>query len=56
MMSCYGETKNAIKGKTLNDTSISNLLIPLPPLSEQKAIVDKLDSLLPLCDELIELA
>ena len=46
----YGESKNAIKGKTLNDTSISNLLIPLPPLAEQKRIVARIEELLPLID------
>lgn len=45
-----GESKNAIKGKTLNNTSISNLLIPLPPLAEQKRIVGKIEALLPLID------
>ena len=45
-----GESKNAIKGKTLNNTSISNLLIPLPPLAEQKRIVGKIEELLPLID------
>ena len=46
----YGDSKNAIKGKTLNDTSISNLLIPLPPLAEQKRIVAKIEELLPLIE------
>ena len=46
----YGDSKNAIKGKTLNDTSISNLLIPLPPLDEQKRIVAKIEELLPYID------
>lgn len=49
-ISQYGESKNAIKGKTLNDTSISNLLIPLPPLAEQKRIVAKIEELLPYID------
>ncbi|WPC07722.1 restriction endonuclease subunit S [Globicatella sp. PHS-GS-PNBC-21-1553] len=30
LLSTYGETKGAIKGKTLNSTSLNNLLIPLP--------------------------
>jgi len=34
-----GESKDAIKGKTLNSKSLSNLLIPLPPLYEQQRIV-----------------
>lgn len=36
----------------LSLTSVTNLLIPLPPLSEQKRIVAKLEELLPLCDRL----
>lgn len=48
----YGDTKNAIKGKTLNNTSICNLLIPLPPLAEQKRIVAKIEEILPLCEKL----
>lgn len=32
-------------------TSVSNLLIPLPPLAEQKRIVKKLEQILPLVDE-----
>ncbi len=51
-ISNWGNTKSAIKGKTLNSTSISNLMIPLPPLTEQKRIVEKLDKLLPLLDSL----
>ena len=47
-ISQYGESKNAIKGKTLNDTSICNMPIPLPPLEEQKRIVAKIEELLPL--------
>lgn len=43
----FGDSRNAIKGKTLNDTSISNLLIPLPPLAEQKRISTKIEELLP---------
>lgn len=49
-ISQFGDSKNAIKGKTLNDTSISNLLIPLPPLAEQKRIVAKIEELLPYID------
>lgn len=48
----YGDTKGAIKGKTLNSKSIDNLLIPLPPLEEQQRIVEKLDYLLPLIKSL----
>ena len=40
-----GESKDAIKGKTLNSKSLANLLIPLPPLLEQKRIIEKIDQL-----------
>ena len=48
----YGDSKNAIKGKTLNSQSLDKLLIPLPPIEEQQRIVDKLEHLFPLCDEI----
>ena len=38
-----GDSKDAIKGKTLNNKSLNNLLIPLPPLLEQKRIVTNLE-------------
>lgn len=47
-----GNTKNAIKGKTLNSNSIDNLMIPLPPLEEQNRIVAKLEQILPLVADL----
>ena len=52
LISTTGNFKSAIKGKTLNSTSINNLLIPLPPLAEQKRIVKRIEELLPLCEEL----
>ena len=35
IISNLGDTKDAIKGKTLNSKSLNNLLLPLPPLNEQ---------------------
>lgn len=48
-ISKYGEMKSAIKGNTLNSTSLNNLLIPLPPIQEQKRITEKLNKILPIC-------
>lgn len=38
--------------KNINSTEVSNLLVPLPPLTEQQRIVEKVDKLMALCDEL----
>ena len=38
----------------INLNSFPDMLIPLPPLAEQKRIVEKLDQLLPLCDSMKE--
>ena len=47
-----GNSKSAIKGSTLNSESLAALLIPVPPLKEQKRIVAKVDELMALCDQL----
>jgi type I restriction enzyme S subunit len=47
-----GATKGAIKGATLNRESISNILVPVPPLPEQQRIVAKVDELMALCGQL----
>ena len=36
----------------LSSIALHNLIIPLPPLAEQKRIVAKLEELLPLCERL----
>ena len=43
IISNSGDSKDAIKGKTLNNKSLNNLLIPLPPLFEQKRIIAKIE-------------
>ena len=45
LLSQNGNTKDAIKGSTLNSDSINQLLIPLPPMQEQRRIVNKLREL-----------
>ena len=45
LISNFGNTKNAIKGKTLNSKSINKLLIPITNLKELKKIINKILSL-----------
>ena len=47
-----GTTKAAIKGATLNRTSLNELLVPLPPVPEQHRIVAKVGELMALCNQL----
>ena len=37
--------------KNLNSTKVADTIIPLPPLAEQKRIVERLEEILPLVDE-----
>ena len=37
-----------------NGQTLSKMMIPLPPIEEQQRIVERLDALLPLCEELKE--
>lgn len=48
----WGDSKDAIKGKTLNSKSIYNLLIPMPPYNEQHRIVAKIEQLMKEIDKL----
>ena len=38
----YTSSTDAIKGATLNSKKISEMLVPLPPLCEQRRIVEKI--------------
>ena len=46
------DARGAMKGATLNRTSLFNIVVPLPPLAEQRRIVAKVDELIVLCDRL----
>lgn len=48
-----GDLKGAIKGITLNSSSIDNLLIPIPPFNEQFRIIATVDQ---LSDKLAQLS
>ncbi len=50
--SFFERMNGIIGGVKIN--ALSNIIMPLPPLEEQKRIVEKLDQLLPLCDSMKE--
>jgi restriction endonuclease S subunit len=52
LFSQHGKSKGAIKGATLNRDSLFNIPIPLPPLDEQRRIIDRRNELLRVCDDL----
>ena len=47
------EIKTTAGQNTISQASMVRILIPLPPLSEQKRIVSKIEEIMPLCDKLI---
>ncbi len=46
------EIKTTAGQNTISQTSMVKILLPLPPLAEQKRIVARLEELLPLCERL----
>ena len=47
----YTASTDAIKGATLNSKKISEMLVPLPPLNEQKRIAQRIEEIQPLIDK-----
>lgn len=53
----YNQCTNLATGiaqKTVGINSLKSIMIPLPPLEEQKRIVAKLEQMMPYCDRLIK--
>ena len=48
LLSNLGDSKDAIKGKTLNSNSLYKMLLPIPPLKEQYRIIEHIKKLLPI--------
>ena len=48
------EASYGTKMPRVNTETMINLVVPLPPLAEQQRIVERLNTILPLCNELIE--
>ncbi len=46
------EIKTTAGQNTISQKSMAKMLVPLPPLAEQKRIVNRLEELLPLCEKL----
>ena len=49
---CQAVRSDAIGQSNINAEKLKRIMFPLPPLAEQKRIVEKLEQLLPLCERL----
>lgn len=56
LLSNMGDSKDAIKGKTLNSQSLNNLLIPLPPQKEASTICQMIDGIFATINESMPLS
>lgn len=50
---CQKERTDAIGQSNINAEKLKKFIVPLPPLDEQERIVNKLNELLPYCEELL---
>ena len=51
LFTSFAETTDAIKGATLNSGKLAKMLVALPPLAEQKRIIERLNELTPLISD-----
>ena len=51
LFTSFAETTDAIKGATLNSGKLAKILVALPPLAEQKRIIERLNELTPLISD-----
>ena len=51
LFTSFAETTDAIKGATLNSGKLAKMLVALPPLAEQKRIIERVNELTPLISD-----